>query len=302
MPSRYIREGWNDSDRIRNAGESAEVLLLRLILVADDYARFDGRVSVIRNRCWPVEDEESRLPRPTAADVSTRLNTLSEMHLVVPYTVDGKPYLYIPNFLQRTRAIKSKYPDPPEDARHMTDKGPTVVGQVSGAWRTPDGHVPDTRPTHDGGPQAGSISVSSTLPTKNTTSTEQSKTQPVDKSAKSVQGGLTTSTPATPPKPAIGLKAPAAMTPEERERQGISTPPDDLMAPYRKVTRQPGDDKLELPTKASAKAPNGHPPDDWVESSEGIEQAGAQLGMQRLGKFEPDEDYASRIRARINLG
>lgn len=283
-------------------GEAAEVLLLRLILVADDYARFDGRLTVIQRRCWPAGDDEPGLPAPTVEEIAARLATLATEHLVVPYEVNGKPYLYIPNFLQRTRAAKSKYPAPPGNVGQASDKGPTDVGQASGRWQTPDGRTSDTSPTRVGAPRAGS---SSGISTNNNVSTGESKPQPVDKSARDVQGGLTRSTPATSKTTGIGLKPPAAMTEEERTRAGVSPPPPDLMARYLKPTREPGEDELEHvddshPAKP-AKAPNGQPPPDWEASTTSIDHAGTTLGMKRL-PFEEDPDYARRIHARLNLG
>lgn len=160
MPNRYIREGWLDSDKTRAVGEAAEVMLLRLLLVADDFARFDGRPTVIQRRCWPAGNDEPGLPAPAVEEIVRRIAILADKRLVVPYQVDGKPYLYIPNFQQRTRATKSKFPPPPENVGHVTDKGPTVDGQGAGIWRTHDSQPADTPPPHDGAPQAGSGSGS----------------------------------------------------------------------------------------------------------------------------------------------
>lgn len=132
MPSRLIREGVLDSERIFRAGEAAEVLFMRLMLVADDHGRFDGRVSVICRRCWPIGG-------PTEKDVLDRLVALTENGLVTTYEVDGKPFIYIPNFNQRLRTKTSKYPEPPNDpppiVRQMPDKQPADGGRPSGECR-----------------------------------------------------------------------------------------------------------------------------------------------------------------------
>lgn len=112
MPSRMIREGLLDSDPLRQAGELAELLFTRLMLVADDYGRFDGRVTVICRRCWP-------LGGPSDPDVAQRLAALVREGLIVQYEVDGKPFIYIPKFNQRLRLkTASKWPDPPELGTH----------------------------------------------------------------------------------------------------------------------------------------------------------------------------------------
>lgn len=129
MPSRMIREGYLDSDPLRQAGELAEILFTRLMLVADDYGRFDGRVTVICRRCWP-------LGGPTETDVSQRIVALVREGLVVLYEVGGKPFIFIPKFNQRLRLKSaSKWPDPPEIS--------TASAQMPDTCRTLTDHPPD---------------------------------------------------------------------------------------------------------------------------------------------------------------
>lgn len=129
MPSRMIREGMIDSEALHRAGEAAEVLFTRLMLVADDYGRFDGRVSVICRRCWP-------LGGPDEASVNERLCALAREALVMLYEVGGKSFICIPKFHQRLRLKKpSKWPDPPKLSTHdshMPDTCPTDAGQMTG--------------------------------------------------------------------------------------------------------------------------------------------------------------------------
>lgn len=122
MPSRLIREGFLDSDALAQAGEAAEVLFTRLMLVADDYGRFDGRVTVICRRCWP-------LGGPSEGAVAERLAALAAAGLVQAYEVDGKPFICITKFNQRLRLKNaSKYPDPPEQS--------TGIAQTHGTGQT----------------------------------------------------------------------------------------------------------------------------------------------------------------------
>lgn len=104
MPNRILREGWLDSDRAAALSYGAECQFVRLLLVADDFGRFDGRLSVIRARCWPLRREIED------AVIVGWLEELSAAGLASLYLVHGKPYLEIPNFRQRTRAQKSKFP------------------------------------------------------------------------------------------------------------------------------------------------------------------------------------------------
>lgn len=131
MPTRLIREGFLDSDPLRAAGELAEVLFTRLMLVADDYGRFDGRVTVICRRCWP-------LGGPSEDSVAERLAALAANGLVVVYEVDGKPFICIQKFRQRLRVKNaSKYPDPPDSSPRNPQ--PPVKPPPS------DGHATDGR-------------------------------------------------------------------------------------------------------------------------------------------------------------
>lgn len=115
MPNRILRDDLLDSDRIASAGELAVMLWVRLVLVADDFGRFDGRITKICRKCWPAGGD------PGEAEVRTRLQALVQAHLVVMYDADGKTFLFIPNFRQRTRADRSKYPPPPADGAQPVD-------------------------------------------------------------------------------------------------------------------------------------------------------------------------------------
>ena len=143
VPGRYFREGLLDSARVKDAGEKAENLFVRLMLVADDFGRFDGRVDVIWRKCWPAGGPTGTDPAQQLEDVLERLATLTRHDLAVSYVVDGKPYIYLPRFKQRTRATKSKYPDPPTG--NPQDDGPLSVkrqaedGPTSVKWQAADG-------------------------------------------------------------------------------------------------------------------------------------------------------------------
>lgn len=159
MPNRYFRDGLLDSEAVSRAGELAEVLFVRLMLVADDFARFDGRVTVICRRCWPGGG-------PQEDDVEERLQALARERLALLYEVDGKRFIYIPKFNQRTRAGKSKYPDPPAellaDYPHESDSGP------SRDWHAPD----DGQASASGVRPRGSTATGSSLKQQHETQAE----------------------------------------------------------------------------------------------------------------------------------
>lgn len=128
MPTRTLREGILTSDRVNRLGVHAELFYRRLMSVVDDYGRFDARPSVLRVACYPLKVDATR-----EADIARHLTEVQEAGLIALYAVNGKPYLEMRDFNQRTRAKFSKFPAP--------------TGEKCPAY---DGHMPDTCPT-DGG-------------------------------------------------------------------------------------------------------------------------------------------------------
>ncbi len=130
MPNRILRDSALDSDRLARVSEPAEVLFYRLLMLADDFGRFDGRLSVIRARAFALRQSV------TEDEVMHRLAELSTEGLICTYLVQGKDYIYIPRFGQRQRAEKSKFPDP--DSQESV-KGLSTVSQstVSGQSSAP---------------------------------------------------------------------------------------------------------------------------------------------------------------------
>ena len=108
MPNRILKESICVSDSISCLSWFEEVLFYRLIVNCDDYGRFDGRISVIKNRLFPLKDNL------TIKTVSDGINKLASAGLVALYEFEGKPYLYLPswNDHQNVRAKRSRYPAP----------------------------------------------------------------------------------------------------------------------------------------------------------------------------------------------
>jgi hypothetical protein len=134
MPNRMLREGLLDSDAVGMVSPGAEMLFVRLMLLADDFGRYDGRVSVICRRAF--------VNRRSVDEHMTGewLHELHDAGLVRLYDCEGKPYLEVLNFRQRTRAQSSKYPSA-EDARQSNQPLSTrFVGH------TADKRLTDDRP------------------------------------------------------------------------------------------------------------------------------------------------------------
>ena len=108
MPNRILKESIRESDSIDALSWFEEVLFYRLIVSCDDYGRFDGRISVIKNRLFPLKDDL------TLKTVSRAIEKLATVGLVALYEFEGKPYLYLPTWTahQNVRAKRSKYPEP----------------------------------------------------------------------------------------------------------------------------------------------------------------------------------------------
>jgi hypothetical protein len=122
MPNRVIREGITTSEPLSLVSFEAESLFFRLMLVADDFGAFDGRLVIVRAKAMPLRDV-------TLQQIDAWLRELAEQALIVRYVIEGKPYLAIPKFKQRTRAGSSKYPLP--DDWQTVDGQMTVNGQSS---------------------------------------------------------------------------------------------------------------------------------------------------------------------------
>lgn len=125
MPNRILRDAALDSDRLAAVSEPAEVLFYRLIMLADDFGRFDGRMSVIRSRAFSLRQS---VPEE---EVSARMQELCKVGLIHSYSVSGKPYISIPRFGQRQRAEKSKFPAPTDE--RQTDDRQTTDGRLTSA-------------------------------------------------------------------------------------------------------------------------------------------------------------------------
>ena len=110
MPSRIIKEGICANDQIDQLTPFEETVFYRLIVNADDYGRFDGRLAILRARLFPLKNEKQLKD----TDLKAALESLARVDLLKMYKCDGKPYVCLTGWErnQQIRAKKSKYPDP----------------------------------------------------------------------------------------------------------------------------------------------------------------------------------------------
>lgn len=127
---RMVRAGILESDAVNSLGWASEVFYRRLHSVVDDFGRYDGRIAILRAKCYPL-----KLDHVSGADVEKWLHDCCRAGLVSAYEVKGKPYIIVHKFSQRLRSKSSKYPDPEEgqmlafDSKlnKIADKSPPVA-------------------------------------------------------------------------------------------------------------------------------------------------------------------------------
>lgn len=143
MPNRILRD-WTDSETVNTISWQAEVLFTRLIMKADDFGRFHANPKLLRSLLFPLRDGLRD------ADITRWIAECEKAGLIRIYVVDdekskdGKSFLEIGNFGQRTRAEKSKFPEPPSDFeakkekndRHLSDSCQTDDRQMTAYTET----------------------------------------------------------------------------------------------------------------------------------------------------------------------
>lgn len=106
MPTRLVREGILNSDRINKLDWPAEVFYRRLLNKVDDYGLYDARPSVLRSSLYPL-----KVDRVREADCIRWLAECEKAELLVLYEVAGKPFLKVLDTRWQTRS-EPKYPQP----------------------------------------------------------------------------------------------------------------------------------------------------------------------------------------------
>lgn len=113
MPNRIIKESIARSEKINELTDFQFRLWVHLVTYVDDYGRGDARPAIIRGSVFPLRE------RITNKDIEKGLADLAGAGCVGLYKVDGKPYLYFPNWEehQRVRTKVSKCPAPADGGR-----------------------------------------------------------------------------------------------------------------------------------------------------------------------------------------
>ena len=104
MPNRILRDGLRDSERINDLTDTEFRLFVLLITVCDDFGRYHGDKRLVRSACYPFGEV-------APAKVEIGLAALQDKGLLVRYkAADGRIYLQMERWSQRTRAKESKFP------------------------------------------------------------------------------------------------------------------------------------------------------------------------------------------------
>lgn len=108
MPNRLIKESIHTSETVNRMTDFQFRLWVSLITYVDDFGRGDARPAIIKGACFPLRE------RVTNRDIDAALTGLAGIGCVGLYEVDGKPYLYFPNWgkHQTIRNKVSKFPEP----------------------------------------------------------------------------------------------------------------------------------------------------------------------------------------------
>ena len=110
MPTRLLREGILDSDRVNSLDWAAEVFYRRLMSKVDDHGLYDARPSMLRASLYPVGTDRVR-----EADISRWMAACQKAGLILFYEAGGKQYLKMLDTRWQVRA-EPKYPLPPDNA------------------------------------------------------------------------------------------------------------------------------------------------------------------------------------------
>lgn len=106
MPDRILREGLLRSNAWNNVSGDAQMLFIRLLLVADDFGCFDGREQVIISQCYVLN------PFEPAAEFPPLLAELHREDLILRYSNRARPFIAIRQWAHDFR-YKRRYPAPP---------------------------------------------------------------------------------------------------------------------------------------------------------------------------------------------
>ena len=109
MPQRLLKPALRQSKRWNRSPYLAQLLYVRLLMLVDDYARYDADAELLASECFPSGDPDGQ-PIPMLT-IDSALLTLASKDMLLLYECDGKRYLQLTRWQERVRS-ESKWPDP----------------------------------------------------------------------------------------------------------------------------------------------------------------------------------------------
>ena len=109
MPNRWLRDSILASRTLAGLSDFAERLFFRLMVVADDYGRFNSDPAIVRSVCFPLLTDAIKCSR-----IEEALDELIRARIARFYLTEGKVIGELINFtrFQQPRAKKSKFVEP----------------------------------------------------------------------------------------------------------------------------------------------------------------------------------------------
>ena len=102
---RQLKESICTNEQIDSLTAFEETVFYRLIVNCDDFGRFDGRISVLKGRMFPLKEEKLKL-----YTLEKAMKSLVRVGLVELYKVEGRPLSRIHIFC--ARPLISSHPRP----------------------------------------------------------------------------------------------------------------------------------------------------------------------------------------------
>jgi hypothetical protein len=120
MPDRLLRTSILTSENYDSLSCGGESLFTRLLLICDDYGRFEADIRVLLARCYPL-----KVGILSIQEVTARVAELVAAGIIELYEVAGKVYGVFCKWEKhnKIRAKSSKFPQPPTSAntcQHMS--------------------------------------------------------------------------------------------------------------------------------------------------------------------------------------
>jgi len=121
MPNRILKESIKTSLEIDQMTLFEENMFYRLIVSCDDYGRYDGDATVLKNTLYPRKNDIR------VSDVEVALEKMAAVGVLERYEVSGRPYVQLTSWSvhQRVRNSKKHYPEPPK--LHKNSASPQIA-------------------------------------------------------------------------------------------------------------------------------------------------------------------------------